>query len=160
MLKTNTNQKGFTIVELLIVIVVIGILAMLVLNTFNGIQQSARDTERQTDATSVAKQLEAYLAQNSGYPQFSQFGSSPASAAGLLKGTSENAYSAPGRTSFDWSSSAAGNKDSFGYQAYNEEKSVPVASRTACNTDNACMSFTITYWSEKENAVKTITSLN
>ena len=55
-------QKGFTIVELLIVIVIIGILALLVLNTFNGVQQKARDTERQTDATSISKQLEAYYA--------------------------------------------------------------------------------------------------
>ena len=35
------NQAGFTIVELLIVIVVIGILAALVLNTFQGVQARA-----------------------------------------------------------------------------------------------------------------------
>jgi prepilin-type N-terminal cleavage/methylation domain-containing protein len=45
----NKASKGFTIVELLIVIVVIGILAALVVTTYNGIQQKARDTERKTD---------------------------------------------------------------------------------------------------------------
>lgn len=149
MLKTNTNQKGFTIVELLIVIVVIGILAMLVLNTFNGIQQKARNTERQTDATSVAKQLEAYFAENGGYPLWSQWGSTPTSGATLLKGTSENAYSTPGRTSFDWQNSAAADKDHYGY--------VP-AGCTA--SDNSCTSFVITYYPEPTGPAVEVKSLN
>jgi general secretion pathway protein G len=62
------NQKGFTIVELLIVIVVIGILAALVITTFTGIQKKARDTERQTDIKALHGQLEAYFAQNGKYP--------------------------------------------------------------------------------------------
>jgi general secretion pathway protein G len=62
------NQSGFTIVELLIVIVVIGILAGLVLNTFNGIQASARDSERKTDLNAVQGHLESYFAKNGYYP--------------------------------------------------------------------------------------------
>lgn len=61
-------RRGFTIVELLIVIVVIGLLAALVLNTFNGVQADARDTERKTDITSLHSQLEVYFAQNAKYP--------------------------------------------------------------------------------------------
>ena len=61
-------SKGFTIVELLIVIVVIGILAALVVTTYNGIQQKARDTERKTDIKALHGQLEAYQAQNGKYP--------------------------------------------------------------------------------------------
>lgn len=66
--KFKRNESGFTIVELLIVIVVIGILAALVLNTFSGIQERARDTERRTDINSLATQLEVYYADNGGYP--------------------------------------------------------------------------------------------
>jgi prepilin-type N-terminal cleavage/methylation domain-containing protein len=62
------SRSGFTIVELLIVIVVIGILAGLVLNTFNGIQARARDTERKTDINAVHAQVEAYHADNAKYP--------------------------------------------------------------------------------------------
>lgn len=62
------KQRGFTIVELLIVIVVIGILAALVITTFSGIQQKGRNTERQTDINAIHAQLEAYYAQNGGYP--------------------------------------------------------------------------------------------
>jgi prepilin-type N-terminal cleavage/methylation domain-containing protein len=68
MAHTIKKQSGFTIVELLIVIVVIGILAALVITTFTGIQQKARDTERQTDIKAIYGQVEAYYAQNGKYP--------------------------------------------------------------------------------------------
>lgn len=64
----NRKQQGFTIVELLIVIVVIGILAALVITTFTGIQQKARNTERTTDIKAIHGQVEAYYAQNGKYP--------------------------------------------------------------------------------------------
>lgn len=62
------NQQGFTIVELLIVIVVIGILAALVITTFTGIQQQARDTERKADIKALQGQIEAYYANKGNYP--------------------------------------------------------------------------------------------
>ncbi len=68
MISLKRKEKGFTIVELLIVIVVIGILAALVVTTFSGIQKKARDSERQTDIKAVHSQLEAYFAQNGRYP--------------------------------------------------------------------------------------------
>ena len=64
----KNKQSGFTIIELLIVIVVIGILAGLVLTTFNGIQQKARDTERETDVKALHAQVEAFWAQKGYYP--------------------------------------------------------------------------------------------
>jgi type II secretion system protein G len=64
----KARSSGFTIVELLIVIVVIGILAALVVVTYNGIQQKARDTERKTDINALHGQLEAFQAQNGRYP--------------------------------------------------------------------------------------------
>lgn len=68
MVSIKKRASGFTIVELLIVIVVIGILAALVIVTYNGIQQKARDTERKTDINAIASHLEAYNAQNGRYP--------------------------------------------------------------------------------------------
>ena len=67
-MKYKRKQQGFTIVELLIVIVVIGILAALVITTFTGIQKKARDTERTTDIKALHGQIEAYYAQNQYYP--------------------------------------------------------------------------------------------
>lgn len=70
MISLKRKESGFTIVELLIVIVVIGILAALVVTTFSGIQKKARDSERQTDIGALHSQLEAYHAQpqNGRYP--------------------------------------------------------------------------------------------
>lgn len=68
MISLQRREKGFTIVELLIVIVVIGILAALVITTFSGIQRKARDSERQTDINAVHGQVEAFYAQNGRYP--------------------------------------------------------------------------------------------
>lgn len=60
--------KGFTIVELLIVIVVIGVLAAIVIVAYNGIQESARRNVKISDMKSVQRLVEAYNAQNGAYP--------------------------------------------------------------------------------------------
>lgn len=62
------KSSGFTIVELLIVIVIIGILAALVIVVYNGLQSRARDTQRKTDIAHIAKAVEAYYAVNGNYP--------------------------------------------------------------------------------------------
>jgi len=59
---------GFTIVELLIVIVVIGILAAISIVAYNGIQQRARDATRMSDIGAIAKAVELYYAENGSYP--------------------------------------------------------------------------------------------
>lgn len=66
---TSTNRlkkyrhEGFTIVELLIVVVVIGILAAITMIAYSNIQQRARDAARLQDATTVQKSLRLYLTQ-------------------------------------------------------------------------------------------------
>ena len=68
--KIKQQESGFTIVELLIVIVVIGILAALVLNTFQGVQARARDTERTTDVNALHTQYEVYFNDQGYYPTY------------------------------------------------------------------------------------------
>jgi prepilin-type N-terminal cleavage/methylation domain-containing protein len=62
------KQTGFTIVELLIVIVVIGILAAITTVAYNGIQLRTRDTIRVSDLRSIHKSIELYKAENGSYP--------------------------------------------------------------------------------------------
>lgn len=69
------QSKGFTIVELLIVIVVIGILAAITIVSFNGVQQRARNAQRSTDMNTITKALEMYKLQTGSYPTPSYNGS-------------------------------------------------------------------------------------
>lgn len=55
-----SNKTGFTIVELLIVIVVIGILASITVVAFNGIQTRARNSARLAAADSYVKIVKLY----------------------------------------------------------------------------------------------------
>ncbi len=128
MISLKRKQSGFTIVELLIVIVVIGILAALVVTTFAGIQRKARNTERETDIKAIHGQLEAYFAQNNSYPALAEVNST------TLKGLDSEALrdpkGAPG------SSLAASASDTqYGYAA------TPAGCTTAANT---CTGYTLT----------------
>lgn len=59
---------GFTIVELLIVIVIIAILAAITLVSYNGITQRAKNTAIISAAEQSYKVIEAYIAANGMYP--------------------------------------------------------------------------------------------
>jgi type II secretion system protein G len=65
------SNRGFTIVELLVVIVVIAILAAITVVAYNGIQARARDAQRVQDIKTIAKALELYYADNGTYPNSS-----------------------------------------------------------------------------------------
>ena len=72
MISLKRKESGFTIVELLIVIVIIGILAALVIMTFSNTQKKARDADRKNDLTGISKQLEVYYADANQYPTLLQ----------------------------------------------------------------------------------------
>lgn len=65
---SSKNKNGFTIVELLIVIVVIAILASVTVVTFNGTQQRATFSKYQTELKSIVKALELYKTEHDTYP--------------------------------------------------------------------------------------------
>lgn len=67
MTKAN-KQTGFTIVELLIVIVVIGILAAITIVAYNGVQQRARDTKRVSDINTLVKSMTMWSIQTGNMP--------------------------------------------------------------------------------------------
>jgi type II secretion system protein G len=62
------KQTGFTIVELLIVIVIIGILAAITIVAYNGIQERAAFSSYKSDINSINKAILLYHADNGAYP--------------------------------------------------------------------------------------------
>ena len=60
--------KGFTVIELLIAIGVIAILTAIVVISYNGVQNTARNAQRLDDMNRVADLLDIYYTKNGGYP--------------------------------------------------------------------------------------------
>lgn len=67
-MNSRVGQKAFTVVELLIVIVIIGILAVITIVSYNGITSKAQETSVKHDMRNIAKQLEVYQIQEGRYP--------------------------------------------------------------------------------------------
>ncbi len=71
--RLQLRRTGFTIVELLIVIVVIAVLASITVVAFNGVQARSRDSHRVSDIKQVHKALEVFYATNGYYPARPEF---------------------------------------------------------------------------------------
>ena len=90
----KNKQSGFTIVELLIVIVVIGILAAITIVAYNGIQGRALAATLQSDLDGAAKQLKLYQVDHSAYPTSIDCSASPAVGSICLKSSGGTTYTA------------------------------------------------------------------
>lgn len=65
---TQKTSRGFTIVELLIVIVIIAILATITIVAYNGITARAHTSAAQAAAQTAVQKAEAYNAEKGAYP--------------------------------------------------------------------------------------------
>ena len=75
----TTVAKGFTLVEILIVVVILGILAAIVVPQFTNAANDARQGNVETQGSTLQNQLELYAAQNSGvYPTVAQLNAAAA----------------------------------------------------------------------------------
>ncbi|HSX17406.1 MAG TPA: prepilin-type N-terminal cleavage/methylation domain-containing protein [Patescibacteria group bacterium] len=66
--RKNQSERGFTIIELLVVVVVLIILGTLVALTYSGVQAKNRNSQRQNAINNTQAQLEAYYAGTNKYP--------------------------------------------------------------------------------------------
>ena len=64
------SSKGFTLVELMIVIGIIGILAGIIMPKINGMREKAKNTAIASLASNIRTSLEIYYAENSMYPEY------------------------------------------------------------------------------------------
>jgi len=97
---SSNKRDGFTIVELLIVIVVIAILAAITIVSYNGITSRANSTAAQASGASIMKKLEAYNAEEGSYPTAitdltGGTGKSYQVSSGIISGTAITASTAP-----------------------------------------------------------------
>lgn len=137
-LKTMKKDRGFTIVELLIVIVIIAILAAIVIVAYNGITNRAKTSKALAAAQAIQQKAEAYNAEVGYYPAASSDFGTDASKSYYITGV--NFLSAAP------TSSAIPTNEGSAYMA-----KCPTAATGSAVTGDA-----ITYWDYAANAAVTI----
>ncbi len=163
----QSRRDGFTIVELLIVIVVIGILAAISITAFNGVQARGRDSERKTDAYAMRKALESYHALNGHYVN-SRWVVNAVAQVELLdtrlknlitKDTLLQPNAAAGTVSSwgQWAGDVTGGVRDYAYKAFTSDSS-NCSDATYADTD--CIRYEIYYRSETTGATLRLDSLN
>ncbi len=73
--KIKRNNFGFTLVELLVTISILGVLATIGLTAFTSSQARGRDAQRKSDLKQIASSLELYYADYGKYPDTLTWGS-------------------------------------------------------------------------------------
>lgn len=77
MIKENKKYlKGFTLVELLVVIAVLGLLSSIIMVNIKKARINSRDMKRVVEIRQIVKALEAYYLDNSQYPLHSRYSGS------------------------------------------------------------------------------------
>lgn len=104
----HVQERGFTIVELLVTIVIISILASIGIIGYNAVQTRANDDTRAVDIESIADILEQYYRKNGDYPANDQLNPSNEypvmtnynAAKALLPGLTDDILTGPGNYRF------------------------------------------------------------
>ena len=126
------RARGFTLVELLIVIVIITLLAVLTTVNLRGSQANARDTERKNDVANIVRGLEGYYvnsANNARYPSTSLTSTSQTDdfISDALRDIDIKSLRAPGQSTRSLISATNAIETTTGVQAVNPATGLPAS---------------------------------
>jgi len=148
------SSSGFTIVEILVIILIIGILSTILILTYSGIQIRQRNTTRVSDIKLIQSNLETFYAQSGFYPSLADMNS--------RTWTTNNLKGLEPTTLQDPSSKVSALRFSD-YPIANQYSYQPTASNGTSPCDNktvACGKYTLTTTLEGNSGVFVEKSLN
>lgn len=155
--KPMRHIRGFTLIELIVVIAIIGILATISVVGFGRYQGDTRDARRASSASVIVEALEKYYDLNGEYPSCSAISATTVTTT-TLKSVDATTIIAPQASSGTTNSlkcTSAGNVltasgvDFFEYQGDGSPD---------CNGSGSCLSFTLKFKDETDGLIKTISS--
>lgn len=148
------KKSGFTVVEIIVVIVAISILATITVVSYAGVQKKARDTERESDVAVIKRSLDSYYQRVGSYPRRTEmhlFANEekmeiPTSALRnpLANDTVTN--------SVEWNSGSDPTTSQYLYYSYNSAGSGCILAA------DTCVKYALTYRKETDNSVVQVKS--
>lgn len=148
-------KNGFTLVEVVIAVAVIGVLATISVVSYRTVQRSARDNQREVGASMIADALETYYERNGEYPACDKLATSASVVVrDTLTNLQRSALFTPSSTDDQLASIACGssahyNADVYAYEGDNSPE---------CTNGIACLSWKLRYREESTGDTVEISS--
>lgn len=142
--------RGFTLLEIIVVIAVIGILASITAFGFGRFQADSRDTQRATDAAVIVEALEKYFDENGEYPSCPVItGDATTITTSVLPGIDSEVLVTPNAPASEENSIRCDDLTIDGEDFFEYEG----AGGAPCTAGDACLAYTLKYVSESDNEI-------